>query len=107
MGKAGRPKGAKGKDDPKQIARYWQSLTYNELVAQLFTESRIDNAATKMALCEAVAALRFELKILLKRQAENEISIAEVRSIPAIASNMRRLLEQLGTATPSEETFDF
>lgn len=102
-----RKKGQKGKDDPKKIAGYWQRLTYNELVEKLFTESRINNEATKMTLCEAVAALRFELKILLKRQAANEISIDEVRSIPAIASNMRRLLEQLGTATPTEEEIDF
>ena len=78
-----------------------------ELVDKLMSESPIEGTATKLLLAESVAALRFELRVLLAKQKEGKIRAEEVRVIPGLASNIRRTLERLGTTNPVEEDFDF
>lgn len=97
----------KQKAVPEKLAELMANLSFAELVAKLMSESPIEGEMTKLCLAESAAALRFELRFLLAKQKEGKIRAEEVRVIPGLASNLRRILERLGTTQPVEEDFDF
>ena len=89
---------------PEQSANLMKSLDFDELVQKLIEESPIEGEATKLLLAESAAACRFELRIILaKHQRDGKLLGDEIRVIPGLTSNMRRLLERLGTTVLVEE----
>ena len=93
---------------PEQTANLMKNLNFDELVQKLIAESPIEGEATKLLLAESAAACRFELRVILaKQQRDGKLLGDEVRVIPGLTSNMRRLLERLGTTTLIEEEFEF
>ena len=93
---------------PEQTANLMKNLNFDELVQKLIAESPIEGEATKLLLAESAAACRFELRVILaKQQRDGKLLGDEIRVIPGLTSNMRRLLERLGTTTLIEEEFEF
>ena len=93
---------------PEQSANLMKNLNFDELVQKLIQESPIEGEATKLLLAESAAACRFELRIILeKQQRDGRLLGDEIRVIPGLASNMRRILERLGTTELVEQEVEF
>ena len=92
---------------PEKLAVMLPQYTFDELVATLMEESPLENTGAKLLLAETVAAMRFELRAIIAKQKVENLRVDEVRSIPALASNIRRNLETLGTTKLQEEELDF
>ena len=88
-------------------AKFRDKLTYKQLVEELADESKIDGRATRLVLAETIAAMRFELQLLMGKQRKEELRAEEVRALPALASNMRRLLESLGNTEKADDDWEF
>jgi hypothetical protein len=65
------------------------------LVAHLEKSSPLKDVHAKRVLCEALATLRVTMRDLLLKQASRTASVDEVRIIPSVASNIRRIVESL------------
>lgn len=70
-------------------------------------ESPIKSQAAKLAMAEALAALRVEQRILIQKLGRGTITAEELRQITGVASNIRRLCESLGIVEHNEEGVDF
>ena len=96
----------KGKT-PAQMAQYRAKLTADELINALVAESPIKGETSALLLAEAVTELRFQLQELSQKRREGTIKVDEARTLPALASNMRRLLEELKTTGAAEQEWEF
>ena len=105
--RANRKVSKKTADAADDMANYRKNLTYNQLVTHLAEESKIEGRATRLVLAETIAAMRFELQLLMGKQRKEELRAEEVRALPALASNMRRLLESLGNTEKEEDDWEF
>jgi hypothetical protein len=74
----------------------------------LFSESKLPFVTAKRALAESAATLLVELGVLRERQRQGVIATEEVRVMPALASNVRRLIESMGVSKmPDDDGVDF
>ena len=98
---------AKAKTSDDHPAELRAELGYDELVDALIAESPIKKAQTARVLAECVASMRLQLQQMRPRQEADDLKGDEVRALPALASNMRRLLESLGTTRHGDEDWEF
>ena len=98
----------KKKDTPdaKRIQNWLKDLSHDEFVAKLVSESPIENELSKVVIAETVAACRKQLLDLVHLHEVQDLKVDERRIIPALASNIGRLLEKLETLKAPAETFD-
>tara|TARA_Y100001938_G_scaffold101247_1_gene138348 strand:- start:3199 stop:3525 length:327 start_codon:yes stop_codon:yes gene_type:complete len=88
---------------PAQIA-----ATVEKLAAQFEKDSPIESVAAKSALAESAAILISHQRILFAREALGTLGAEESRTLPSIASNVRRILDTLKlTEEPPEQLEDF
>ena len=97
---------AKDKLTIQRVTKWRKSLTHDEVVSILRDESPIDNELAKTIMCESIATCRKALNELSAKQEAGTIKAEERRVIPALVSNMGRLLEKLKTLEPPLEKFD-
>lgn len=97
----------KTKSSDGDPADFRQELGYDELVEALVEESPIQKEQTARMLAECIASMRMQLKQMRPRQEADILTGDEVRALPALASNMRRLLESLGTTRHEDEEWEF
>ena len=88
-------------------AEFRQDLGYDELVEALVKESPIGKEHTARTLAECIASMRMQLRNMRPRQEADILTGDEVRALPALASNMRRLLESLGSTRHEEDDWEF
>ena len=89
------------------MGQYRAKLTPNDLINALVSESPIKGETSALILAEAVAELRFQLRELSQKREEGTLKSDEIRTLPALASNMRRLLEELKTTTADDQEWEF
>lgn len=91
------------KATPAQIAG-----NVEKLAAAFEKESPIESPAARAALAESAAILIAHQRILFSREALGTLGAEESRTLPSIASNVRRILDTLKlTGEPPEEFEDF
>ena len=74
------------------------------LATRLAKESPLKNKEAKRALAESAASLIVHQRQLMSRNlTERGLPAEEARTIPAVASGLRRALEALGVLAPAEE----
>ena len=89
------------------MGQYRAKLTADELINALVSESPIKGETSALILAETVTELRFQLQELGQKRREGTIKVDEARTLPALASNMRRLLEELKTTTADDQEWEF
>ena len=88
---------------PAQIAS-----KVDKLAAAFEKESPIESRAAAAALAESAAILISHQRILFAREALGKLGAEESRTLPSIASNVRRILDTLKlTEEPPEQLEDF
>lgn len=79
-----------------------------KLAAQFERDSPIESDAARFALAESAAILISHQRILFAREALGTLGAEESRTLPSIASNVRRILDTLKlTEEPPEQIEDF
>ena len=81
--------------------------TYEEFRDRALEESPIKSEAAKLAMCEALSVLRIEQGILIHKLGRDTITAEELRQIPGVASNIRRICESLGIVEHTEDEISF
>ncbi len=84
------------------------AASVDKMAAEFAKESPIESRAAKAALAESVAILISHQRILFAREALGTLGAEESRTLPSIASNVRRILDTLKlTEEPPEKLEDF
>lgn len=76
------------------------------LAARFVADSPIESMAAKNALSESAAILLAHQRILFAREALGTLGAEESRTLPSIASNVRRILDTLKLTDPPEEELE-
>ncbi len=85
-------------------------LDYRDRLAdQYYASSPLDNDQGKRALSETLATLIMHMRTLIELQAEAKLAAEEARTLPSVASNIKRItmdLKLVGKVKQEDDPFD-
>ena len=70
---------------------------------QIAAGAQIEDQAAIDALSESAATLLVHQRLVIERSARGEVSGEVLRTLPSVASNIRRICESLGSVVPAAD----